>query len=132
MNKFSIKKFQEEVDNVLIRHRSMLDVLSKLHESCARINRAVAKSSTSCGCIKLHGKKQEIPADISYSQLNQHMSSHLEGDLCDVCREKIEEEISAHFFYLSALSNHLDVDLQGLLTNYLENHLKTLGKYSLL
>ncbi len=132
MENLLIQKFQQEVDNVLIRHRSVLDIISKLQESNARVNRAVAKSSTSCGCIEYHVKKQEVPSNISYSELRNHMSNHVKGALCDICKEKVEEEISAHLFYLAALCNLLDIDLQNLLQNYYDNHLKTLGKFSLL
>lgn len=132
MEKLSIAKFQHEVDDVLIRHRSVLDLLTKLQESSARVNRAVAKSATDCGCIELHVKKQELPAGISYSQLKNHMSNHVEGNVCNVCKEKIEQEISTNFFYIAALCNLLDINLEELLNNYHNNQLKTLGKYSLL
>ena len=51
--------FQEQVDNVLIRHKSVIDILTKLNEYTARINRAVAKSVTTCGCIEIHATKQD-------------------------------------------------------------------------
>ncbi|HHT27849.1 MAG TPA: DUF1573 domain-containing protein, partial [Firmicutes bacterium] len=38
--------FQEAVNEYLVRHRSILDILSKLQESVARTNRAVAKAVT--------------------------------------------------------------------------------------
>lgn len=132
MNKLSIEEFQHKVEDVLIRHKSALDILTKLQEGSARINRAVAKSATSCGCIQLDIKKQEVPSDISYSQLKDYMSSHLNGALCDVCKEKVEEEISTTFFYLTALCNLLDIELEETLKNFHDNQLKTLGKYGLL
>ncbi|SDL27211.1 DUF1573 domain-containing protein [Natronincola ferrireducens] len=132
MEKFSLQDFQHKADDVLIRHKSILDILTKLQESSARINRAVAKSATYCGCIELHIKKQEIPENISYSQLKGYMKSHVDGGLCDVCKEKIEQELSTSFFYMSALCNIFDLDMKNLLEDYYENHLKTLGKYGLL
>lgn len=69
--------FQELVDYQLVRHRSILDILSKYQESASRVNRAVAKSVTSCGCIEIEAKKQDVPKDVSLSQLKQYMDSHL-------------------------------------------------------
>ena len=43
--------FQNQVEEVLIRHKSILDIITKLDEYTSRINRAVVKSVTSCGCI---------------------------------------------------------------------------------
>ena len=37
-----VQKFQETVDEYLIRHKSIVDVLSKISESSGRANRAVA------------------------------------------------------------------------------------------
>lgn len=41
--------FQNAVSESLLRHKSVLDILSKLNESEARIDRAVTKSVTNCG-----------------------------------------------------------------------------------
>ncbi len=56
------KDFQNEVSKSLIRHKSILDIMTKLDEYNARINRAVAKSVTSCGCISIDAKKQNLMA----------------------------------------------------------------------
>ena len=42
-------EFQEAVSYCLIRHRSIIDVITKLQESNARVSRAIAKSITVCG-----------------------------------------------------------------------------------
>ncbi len=131
MDKFPTNNFQEVVDDVLIRHRSILDILTKLQESSAKINRAVAKSATYCGCIQIHVEKQEVPSDASYSQLKGYMNNHIKGELCDICKEKIEHEISTNFFYLTAMCNLFKIDIEDMLTNYNEQ-LKALGKYRLL
>lgn len=131
MEKFSFDKFQDQVDEVLIRHKSILDILTKLQESSAKVNRAAAKSVTHCGCVEFHSKKQSIPEDISYSELRNYMSNHIEGYLCDVCREKIEEEISTTIFYITALCNSFNINIDDMLGNY-TSQLKTLGKYGLL
>lgn len=131
MDQFSIKDFQDEVDEVLVRHKSILDILSKTQESSSKINRAVAKSVTHCGCIQIVSKKQEIPKDTSYSDIRNYMSDHVEGYICDVCKEKIEEEISTNLFYITALCNSFNINIEEMLENY-TSQIKTLGKYGLL
>lgn len=132
MNNFSLQEFQQKVDEVLIRHRSVLDILTKLQESSTRVNRGVAKSVTYCGCIQLDIKKQEIPSDISFLQLKGYMDDHIKGQLCDVCKEKIQEEISSSFFYMTALCNLFEIDMEELFKNYTNNNLNTLGQFGLL
>ncbi len=131
MEQFYFNQFQDQVDEVLIRHKSILDILSKLQESSAKVNRAVAKSVTHCGCIQIHSQKQGIPEDISYSELKNYMSNHVEGYLCDICREKIEEEISTTIFYITALCNSFNINIDDMLENY-ASQVKALGKYGLL
>ena len=55
-----IDSLQDEVKHSLVRHKSILDIMTKLQEYNSRINRAIAKSVTSCGCIEMHAKKQEF------------------------------------------------------------------------
>ncbi len=131
MDQFSFNQFQDQVDDVLIRHKSVLDVLSKIQESSAKINRAVVKSVTDCGCIQINSKKQSVPGDISFSELKNYMSNHVEGYLCDACKEKIGEEISTNIFYITALCNTFNMNIDDMLENY-ASQLKTLGKYGLL
>ncbi len=128
---FSLKEFQELVDDVLIRHKSILDILSKVQESSARVNRAVAKASTNCGCIKIHAEKPDIPDDVTFSKLKSYMSNHVEGDLCHTCEEKIKQEISNNLFYLFALCNNFEFDVEEMTEEYYKQ-LKLLGKYGLL
>ena len=132
MDKLSLNEFQKKVDEVLIRHRSVLDILTKLQESSTRVNRGVAKSATYCGCIEIHVKKQQIPSDILYSELKDYMDDHITGELCDICREKIQEEISSNLFYITSICNLFDINMEKLLSDYNENNLKTLGQYGLL
>jgi len=131
MKNFTINDFQDVVDDVLIRHRSVLDILTKLQESNGKVNRAVAKAATYCGCIKIHAEKQLVPQDASYSQMKEYMENHVEGDLCDICREKIEKEISSNLFYLAALCNVFNIEIEEMLEKHYEQ-LKTLGHYGLL
>lgn len=108
-------EFQNTVSELLIRHQSILDVLSKLQEASARINRAVTKSVTSCGCLKVNAEKRVIPEDITLSELKNYIDSHLNGKLCPNCQEIIEAEAGRNLFYLAALCNHLDLNLYDVL-----------------
>lgn len=104
-------EFQNTVSELLIRHQSILDVLSKLQEASARINRAVTKSITSCGCVRVKAEKREIPHNISITELKGYVDSHLDGALCPNCQDIVEAEIGRALFYMAALCNHLDLNL---------------------
>src|SRR3970282_1926337 len=71
--------FQETVSQFLIRHRSILDVQSKLTEAAAHVNRAVAKSVTTCGCISISADRQRFPADVSLREVRELLATHLNG-----------------------------------------------------
>jgi hypothetical protein len=134
-NIISIKKnlnmddFQNQVDDVLIRHKSILDIITKLDEYTARINRAVIKSATSCGCIKINATKQNYNRD-SLEEIKNNLENHVEGSLCPGCREILEEEIGAYLFYLAALCNTLDVNMSDAMLREYSNT-KALGIFSL-
>lgn len=104
-------QFQETVGEYLIRHRSILDIMAKLQEANSRTNRAITKAVTSCGCVKITAEKQVIPPDIDLAQVKEHMHNHLNGQLCEHCREVVENELGNTLFYLAALSNSLDLNL---------------------
>ncbi|HHW40508.1 MAG TPA: DUF1573 domain-containing protein [Syntrophomonadaceae bacterium] len=114
-------EFQNTVSELLIRHHSILDVLSKLQETCARTNRATVKAVTGCGCLSIEAKKKQIPPDLSITDLKDYFESHLRGELCDNCREIIETEIGKTLFYLTALCNLLDLNLYDI---FLKEHKK--------
>lgn len=126
----TLKKFQERSKEVLLRHKSILDIITKLDETNSKINRAVVKTVTSCGCVKINAKKQEIPIDISLDDLSDLMKNHIDGHICPICQDKIQEEIGNHIFYLFALSNTLDIDLEKTIKDEYDK-INTLGKYSL-
>lgn len=63
MSENPFSSFQEQVDELLIRHRSFLDVTSKFQESGTRINRSLTKAVTECGCIRIDAQKQPYPTD---------------------------------------------------------------------
>ncbi len=123
-------EFQNKVDEVLIRHANLLDVLSKMGDACSKSNRAVIKSITNCGCVSLNVNKVELSDEMTYEALKEFKAEHLQGQPCPVCREKIEEELGRLEFYIAALCNSLDINLYDvLLKEY--NKINTLGKFSL-
>ena len=123
-------QFQETVNETLIRHKSILDILSKLQEANARVNRAVSKAVTSCGCVKVAAEKQHIPVDpdMSLQQLKDFMGTHLEGELCEHCEEIIDAELGNNLFYVAALCNALDLNLYDILLKE-QKRMATLGVY---
>lgn len=108
-------EFQEAVGQCLVRHRSILDVISKFQETNARVTRAVFKAATTCGCVRIEAEKPNIPLDISLDDLRNYMETHLEGAICEDCREAIESEIGSVLFYQAALCNLLDLNLFDIL-----------------
>jgi len=122
--------FQKTVDELLIRHRSILDTLSKLQEANGKINRAVAKSVTCCGCLRISARRQEIPPDTGFLSWKNHTETHLDGELCERCREVLESEMGESLFYLAALCSLLHLDLGDIIEK--ENkRLTTLGLFNL-
>lgn len=107
--------FQETVSQFLIRHRSILDVQSKLVEAAARVNRAIAKSVTTCGCISIDAGRQRFPADVSLREVRELLATHLNGEMCEKCREVVETEIGATLFYLAAMCSLLNLNLRDVL-----------------
>jgi hypothetical protein len=123
--------FQNSVNESLLRHRSILDIMTKLQESEARINRAIAKTVTNCGCMQVDANKQQIPAltdDIE--ELKHHLKTHVSGSFCENCREVLEREIGNHMFYIASLCNLLDLNLYDVLLKEYDR-IDTLGKFSM-
>jgi hypothetical protein len=128
-NDINCDDFQNQVDNVLIRHKSILDIITKLNEYTSRINRAVIKSVTSCGCIEINATKQDYNRD-SLEEIKNNMKNHVDGNLCPGCKEILQEEVGAYLFYLAALCNTLDIKMSDALLNEYSN-MKALGIFSL-
>ena len=118
--------FQDSVNGSLLRHKSILDTLSKYTESNARVNRAVIKAVTTCGCIKINASKQCLP---TVENLTDCFKNHIEGELCDNCREVIEREMGNNLFYLTSLCNVLDINLYDVLLKE-NDKVTTLGKFT--
>ncbi|PJI08813.1 MULTISPECIES: DUF1573 domain-containing protein [Clostridium] len=123
-------EFQNLVDESLIRHSSILDIITKLQGSQARINRALVKSVTNCGCIEINAEKQHIPSDLDINNLKKHLKTHVRGKLCENCRDILENEIGNNLFYLAALCNTLDINLYDIFLKEYDK-MNTLGKYTL-
>jgi phosphoribosyl-ATP pyrophosphohydrolase len=121
--------FQETVKETLIRHRSVLDVMAKLQETTARVNRAVTKSVTTCGCVKIVAEKQVFPADASLEEAREMLTHHVQGKLCEQCQEMVEQEIGHSLFYLAALCNIFDVSLYDILLKE-QKRISTLGVFT--
>ncbi|RJX25026.1 MAG: DUF1573 domain-containing protein [Dethiobacter sp.] len=122
--------FQDKVSELLLKHRSILDSLSKHTESATRVNRAITKSVTGCGCISINARKQQLPADISLEECRKYMDSHIEGSLCENCSEIIDEEIGNQLFYLTALCHLLNFKLEDIFKREYER-LNALGFFHL-
>lgn len=122
--------FQNDVDESLLRHKSILDILTKYTESSARVNRAVAKAVTNCGCININANKQTLPQEHDcLEDLYKCLSTHINGELCDTCRDVIEREIGNNLFYLTSLCNVLGISLYDVLIKE-DNKINTLGKFN--
>ncbi len=122
--------FQDQVDEFLIRHRSILDVLSKLQEATARVSRAVTKAVTNCGCISVNAGKQQFPSDVSLSDVRAYLNTHLSGALCERCREAVETEVGTSLFYTAGLCTVLGLDLDAIQKKE-HSRVKTLGVFNL-
>jgi hypothetical protein len=122
--------FQTVVDKYLIRHRSILDVMSKYQEATARVNRAFSKTVTECGCVEVNAYRQQIPADTEYSDLQQYMSSHLSGEPCPACKEVLAKELGHSLFYLAAICNLSGLGLRDVMMEEFKN-VNTLGFFHL-
>jgi predicted house-cleaning noncanonical NTP pyrophosphatase (MazG superfamily) len=123
------KEFEQTVLEYLIRHQSILDLLSKTQETNARINRAVTKAVTQCGCIEVNAKKAPITQATSVESMKTLISSQLTGELCEHCQEMIEQELGKNLFYLTGLCNTLGLSLEDVLDK--ENKkVKTLRQFN--
>ncbi|HBG00846.1 MAG TPA: DUF1573 domain-containing protein, partial [Firmicutes bacterium] len=91
--------FQDNVQENLVRHYSILDIASKFQETNARVNRALCRAVTDCGCISIEASKQVLPDDCSFEDVRNYIKSHLHGQLCENCREVLEAEVGQNLFY---------------------------------
>ena len=124
-----VEQLQDQVSGTLVRHKSILDIMTKLDEYNARINRAVAKSVTSCGCIEIGAEKQDIVSETLSDALTK-ADSHIIGHVCPNCKEALEQEIGAYIYFLASLASTLDFSLSESVEKEL-NRTRTLGVYGM-
>ncbi len=122
--------FQDSVGELLVRHKSILDILTKYQESQSKVNRAVVKAVTSCGCIEINSKKQNYDDKATLQDLKYYMDTHLKGSLCSNCRDVIEKELGNNLFYIAALCNIVDISMYDVLLKEYEK-MNTLGIYNM-
>ena len=130
MKDIKLDEFQYTANELLVRNKSIIDLITKFQDSNARVNRAIVKSVTQCGCIKVHAKKQAIPEDGDFEEVRNSMKTHIEGKLCENCRDYIEKDIGRNLFYLTSICNTLDLNLYDIVLKELDR-VKMLGKYNL-
>lgn len=130
MSDRNCQQFQNAVSEHLVRHRSILDVMSKLQDSSAHISRAIVKSVTICGCLKIDASKQFIPGHITLPEMANYMKTHLAGSLCPNCEEVLENELGNTLFYLAGLCALLGMDLDKIICKE-NDRINMLGLYNL-
>ncbi|RKN65168.1 DUF1573 domain-containing protein [Paenibacillus ginsengarvi] len=130
MSGLTLKQFQEQVSDLLLRHRSLLDVLSKSQQASASVNRSVIKSVTECGCISLQANKQPYTEELTLEETKAIIQTHVNGQLCENCIDAITVQLGKQLFYLSALCNLLELDLDDTLAKESQK-CSTLGLFNL-
>ena len=104
-------------------------LLPLMEEYNSRMNRAIAKSCTMCGCIEINAKKQQYDGE-TFEESLKTISSHVKGELCPVCKENLEREIGSYLFYLMAMCNSFGIEISDVLDREYLNT-KTLGFFSM-
>ena len=130
MDSRSLDDFQTQVSELLLRHRSVLDVLSKVQESASRINRSLTKAITECGCVEVVARKQMYDSSKSLEEQKKLLDTHFNGSLCEHCREVVMAELGKNMFYVAALCNIADLKLEDVIAMESER-LHTLGVFNL-
>lgn len=111
----TLREFQNIVFEYTIRHKSILDILSKINQYNGRLNRSITKAATSCGCVEISTAKTQIPEDASLKDLRHLLDNDIRGNLCEDCQDTIETELGSLLFYLAALCNTLGLDMERVL-----------------
>lgn len=130
MKDIMVDEFQYTANDLLVRNKSIIDLITKYQDSNARVNRGIVKAVTQCGCIKISAQKQAFPEDGDFEEIKNAMDTHLEGELCDNCRDLIEKDMGRNLFYLASICNTLDLNLYDIIIKE-HDRIKMLGKYNL-
>jgi hypothetical protein len=123
-------EFQSLVASHLVQSKSILDASAKLAESNGRVQRAIARSVTQCGCIQVEASRQRIPEVESLEELSRRLDSHVRGQLCEDCREQVETEIGNLLVYAAAVCELLGISLYDCVLRE-EKRVQTLGMFHL-
>ena len=102
ISSLTLKQFQDQVLELLLRHRSLLNVLLKFQQSGAAANRSVVKSITECGCIQVHAAKQEYHPEMTLDEAKDVLRTHVSGHLCEQCIEVVSSELGRYFLHVCA------------------------------
>jgi hypothetical protein len=130
MGSLSLQEFQNQVSDLLLRHRSLLDVMSKNGQSSASLNRAVVKAVTDCGCIEIHAAQQTFKPELDLTSSMNNVRTHVSGHLCENCKEIISTELGRNMFYMSALCNLLEINMDDVVTEE-SKKCSTLGLFNM-
>ncbi|MDA8353449.1 MAG: DUF1573 domain-containing protein [Firmicutes bacterium] len=130
MENNSLENFQQQVSELLLRHRSILDISSKFQESNSRVNRALMKAVTECGCMEIQASRQPFADEAPLDEMKQSVKNHVQGRLCSHCQEVVQSEMGKNLFYLTAMCNLLDIKLEDVVKQE-SKHLSTLGVFHL-
>lgn len=122
-----LEKFQTEVGELLIRNSNILDIMTKIQISCAKLCRSTVKSATGCGCTHISAAKAEADAQLF---LPASRKTGIGGALCGECRDIVESEIGETLFYIASLCNALGLSLEKIAERETKN-MNVLGKYNL-
>ena len=94
-----LDEFQYTSNDFLIRNRSILDSMTKMNDSCARISRTLVKAATHCGCISIRGEKQQAPGVSGMDEMKHHIKSHIkEGNYVKTAVDSLERDIGRNLF----------------------------------
>ncbi len=130
MKDILIDDFQYTAQELLVRNKSILDLITKYQDSNSRVNRAIIKSVTQCGCLTISAHKQDIPEEASFDEMKSSADAHVGGTLCENCRDAIERDMGRNVFYLASLCNALDLNLYDIILKE-NDRIRMLGKYNL-
>lgn len=130
MKDMLVDEFQYTIQEMLFRNKSIIDSITKFQDSNGRVNRAIVKAVTQCGCIRIDARKQELPEDGDFEEIHKAMDTHVIGELCENCRDQLEKELGKNLFYMVSLCNTLDLNLYDIIIKEQER-IKLLGQYNL-
>lgn len=130
MKEMLMDEFQNTVQELIFRNKSIIDSITKYQESNARVNRAIIKAVTQCGCISISAGKQIMPENGSFKEVRAAMDTHVSGKLCENCADQIEKELGKNLYYMASICNTLDLNLYDILIKELDQ-VKMLGQFNL-